>query len=81
MNGDVMKTWNWIWLLLRNVVIAAVLLGAVQSLKRGDFAYGIEFGLIWGAISGFIFTAAQYHRWRRNIDCPICEDLPKRQDS
>ncbi|MBW3566685.1 MAG: hypothetical protein KY410_01780 [Proteobacteria bacterium] len=76
-----MKLRNWIWLLLRNFVIAAVLLGAIQWLKRGDPEYGIEFGLIWGAISGLIFTGAQYHRWRRNVACALCEDLPKREES
>ena len=75
-----MKIRNWIWLLSRNFTIAAVLLGSVQWLKRNDVNYAIEFGLLWGVISALIFTGAQYHRWRRNIACALCEDLPKRDE-
>lgn len=76
-----MKIRDWIGLLLRNFVIAAVLLGAIQWLKRDDLEYGVEFGLIWGAISALVFTGAQYNRWRGNIACALCEALPKRDGS
>lgn len=75
-----MKIHNWIWLLLRNFAIAAILLGCVQWLKRNDVNYAIEFSFLWGAISALIFTGAQYHRWRRNIGCASCEELPKRDE-
>lgn len=75
-----MKIHNWIWLFVRSFFIAAVLLGGVQWLKRYDVEYAIEFGLLWGVISSLIFTGAQYHRWRKNIACALCEELPKREE-
>lgn len=76
-----MKLHNWLWLLVRNVVIAGVVIGALQWLKQGNPERGIEYGLVWGAISGLIFTGAQYHRWRKNIACALCEELPKRDEN
>lgn len=75
-----MKIHHWSWLFVRNFLIAAALLGGVQWLKRNDVEYAIEFGLLWGVISALIFTGAQYHRWRQNIACAICEQLPKREE-
>jgi hypothetical protein len=70
------------WILQYTLALPIVfgLLAGVQYLKGKDLEYCLEFGLIWSLISVGIFAANRAYNFRKNIDCAICNDLPKAKD-
>ena len=70
------------WILQYTLALPIVfsLLAAVQYLKGRDLEYCLEFALIWSLISVGIFAANRAYNFRKNIDCAICNDLPKAKD-
>ena len=68
---------KWIFQYAISLPIIVIILMGVQYLKGRSLDYSIEFGVIWGFISVTIFAIRRYYNYRKNIQCAVCNDLPK----
>jgi hypothetical protein len=70
-----MKTnFNWVKVFLKAAGAATVLLIAVGLLRGRALDTVLDQSFLWGLISGAVFTAAQWHKARRNAHCALCRD-------
>lgn len=72
---------KWIFQYAVASPIIFVLLTGVQYLKGRSVEYSVEFGVLWTFISIAVFASRRIYNYRKNIDCIICNDLPKNTDS
>ena len=62
--------------------VVFIVLAAVQYLKGHSLEYSIKFGVFWALLSVTVFAIRRYYNYRKNINCAVCNDLPrKNQDS
>ena len=50
--------------------IASLVLGASHLLRDRGLDHAVREGLLWGAISASVYTAALVYRWRRRCKVP-----------
>ncbi len=67
----------WIRRYLKVSAIAVVLIALVQMLKGMPTTEAAVHGLLWGVITGAVFTLAHFWRVRRAGHCAICETPPE----
>lgn len=57
-----------------------VVISAAQMLKGNGVPYSISQGVLWGVLTGTVFTVSRYFQARRGQHCAICKDTPEMQN-
>jgi hypothetical protein len=65
----------WIKRYLLAAVPLFAILAAVEYLKGTTTAMDYLSAAVWAAIAGAIFVGAAYRRYKKALDCPMCDDI------
>jgi len=72
---------KWLFQYSLALPVIFVLLAGVQYLKGRSVEYSLEFGVLWALISVAVFAMRRLYNYRKNINCIICNDLPKNTEN
>ena len=64
----------WVKRFLLALTVAFVVLAGAELAKGHSQVAALQFALLWGLVTGAVFTAASYVRYRRNPACWLPND-------
>jgi hypothetical protein len=72
---------KWFFQYTLALPIIFVVLAYIQYLKGRSIDYSVEFGILWALISVAVFAMRRMYNYRKNINCSLCNDLPKNSEN